>query len=640
MQSKFRSKFVILHVFLFKTNHFQHQILISFLLAAAIVQLIAAPPAAHAQTSPPPPAQLIWQGPAEMTSADRSQCASWRVSDANQATAQSCDGASQTQPLGVTDHQVWAMFRQRFAPFRYSTNVETVEFQGSGENKASTVWQRALLAWARGKYAEQESGKSSAAAFTVVSWYLGPDLTHSNLCTHLSVLAYGYAYAATLPCKGNQVTDVVGDWLTDLEIEKLDVWLYQRAPLYQTTNYMSGLGAQSMSPEEVTDAGLWAGALWSRVRATVSVGAPANTATTTATLTATETSFPTVTATKVATFTPSPIQTATTTATATPFPTFTATKAASSTPTPTVTASATRTPPMQITPQPTASPTMTARVVVSASVRTASPSTPSPTVTATVITTMTVTAPVTSTVQAIEALTNVNIRNGPGVTYPVVGRVTARQIVPMIGAAPENGWWRVICPTDATGNCFVSANPRFTRPTRLAPTIPLPAATLPAAPAAITPNGWLTYTDTAAKFTIVYPSTWTVTPRTDAPGLTGGVVSFQSSPTGLEPTYKIEIGQYQKPITNTADLAEWTFAYNQETSEFPAEQLKISVLEARTVDSLEAIFIRWSTPLGDSQYTNIRRGETVWFVWSNIGNLTDEETKTIYDQMVSSLNFE
>jgi hypothetical protein len=39
------------------------------------------------------------------------------------------------------------------------------------------------------------------------------------------------------------------------------------------------------------------------------------------------------------------------------------------------------------------------------------------------------------------------------------------------------------------------------------------------------------------------------------------------------------------------------------------------------------------------QYTNIRRGETVWFVWTNMGGSANEEYLQIYNHMLRSLRF-
>lgn len=72
---------------------------------------------------------------------------------------------------------------------------------------------------------------------------------------------------------------------------------------------------------------------------------------------------------------------------------------------------------------------------------------------------------ITTEVQTIQALVNVNIRSGPGTTYDVVGRVFAGQTAQVTGSTPDTGWWRVICPDGTVGNCFVVNDPSLTQPT-------------------------------------------------------------------------------------------------------------------------------------------------------------------------------
>lgn len=70
-----------------------------------------------------------------------------------------------------------------------------------------------------------------------------------------------------------------------------------------------------------------------------------------------------------------------------------------------------------------------------------------------------------TSVAYIQALTDVRIRRGPGTGYAIIGRVYAGQIARVTGVARGGGWWRVMCPDDSAGNCFVSALPSLTQPT-------------------------------------------------------------------------------------------------------------------------------------------------------------------------------
>lgn len=71
-----------------------------------------------------------------------------------------------------------------------------------------------------------------------------------------------------------------------------------------------------------------------------------------------------------------------------------------------------------------------------------------------------------TSVRYVMAQTNVNMRGGPGTTYAIIGGVAEGQVALVTGVTADGGWWRVICPNDTVGNCFVSADPALTQPTR------------------------------------------------------------------------------------------------------------------------------------------------------------------------------
>jgi hypothetical protein len=62
------------------------------------------------------------------------------------------------------------------------------------------------------------------------------------------------------------------------------------------------------------------------------------------------------------------------------------------------------------------------------------------------------------------ALETVNIRQGPGETYPVIGQVAGGMQARVTGANSDGQWWRVICPDYTVGDCWVSAAPALTQP--------------------------------------------------------------------------------------------------------------------------------------------------------------------------------
>ena len=46
-----------------------------------------------------------------------------------------------------------------------------------------------------------------------------------------------------------------------------------------------------------------------------------------------------------------------------------------------------------------------------------------------------------------------------------IGLIAGGQIARVTGASPDGAWWRVICPDDTVGDCWVSAAPEMTVPT-------------------------------------------------------------------------------------------------------------------------------------------------------------------------------
>lgn len=70
-----------------------------------------------------------------------------------------------------------------------------------------------------------------------------------------------------------------------------------------------------------------------------------------------------------------------------------------------------------------------------------------------------------SQVQYVMALTDVNIWSGSDTGYPIIGIVFAGQIAQVTGVTADGAWWRVICPDNSVGSCFVIADPSLTQPT-------------------------------------------------------------------------------------------------------------------------------------------------------------------------------
>ncbi len=67
-------------------------------------------------------------------------------------------------------------------------------------------------------------------------------------------------------------------------------------------------------------------------------------------------------------------------------------------------------------------------------------------------------------VQFVMAQQDLAIVAGPGTDYAEVGQVFGGQTAKVTGLSEDGQWWRVICPDDRIGNCFVPADPRLTQP--------------------------------------------------------------------------------------------------------------------------------------------------------------------------------
>lgn len=210
-------------------------------------------------------AGMSYHGPAEMGSPDTSKCTALFVGASSEVGLGTCDDNLQTVELGARAYDEWRYMRGRFAPFVYETETERLIFEGMG-NVSGEPWQRAILAWARARHAELATGQTSATINTAMSWHLGQDFTQKNVCRHLTVLDYGFAYAEEIMCEGLDVINATADWLTSEELAQFDTWLYERSPLYSDKNYIDGKGSQEVDEAELAEVSNWAMNLWLRIR--------------------------------------------------------------------------------------------------------------------------------------------------------------------------------------------------------------------------------------------------------------------------------------------------------------------------------------------------------------------------------------
>jgi hypothetical protein len=67
-------------------------------------------------------------------------------------------------------------------------------------------------------------------------------------------------------------------------------------------------------------------------------------------------------------------------------------------------------------------------------------------------------------VQYVMAQQDVPIYGGPAEQYSIIGSIAAGQTAKVTGVSADGMWWRVICPDQTVGDCWVSADPAWTQP--------------------------------------------------------------------------------------------------------------------------------------------------------------------------------
>lgn len=77
-------------------------------------------------------------------------------------------------------------------------------------------------------------------------------------------------------------------------------------------------------------------------------------------------------------------------------------------------------------------------------------------------------------VQYVLALQDVRMRSGPGLQFNIISFVAAGQTARVTGVSSNGAWWRVICPDNSMGSCWVSAANNLTKPSAAPDTSPYP----------------------------------------------------------------------------------------------------------------------------------------------------------------------
>ena len=158
------------------------------------------------------------------------------------------------------------------------------------------------------------------------------------------------------------------------------------------------------------------------------------------------------------------------------------------------------------------------------------------------------TAATTTPSPQLVTLQNMNVRQGPSTQYPIVAYLPQEQTALIIGQNPEGTWWKILCPTGATGNeCWVSGGAQFTTasnavgvPIAAVPPTPTPAPTNTPAPEPPTPAPVVS---NPALFYLANGNIWQMPLQVAASGVSktadpqqltnlGNVSQFELSPDG------------------------------------------------------------------------------------------------------------
>lgn len=69
-------------------------------------------------------------------------------------------------------------------------------------------------------------------------------------------------------------------------------------------------------------------------------------------------------------------------------------------------------------------------------------------------------------VQYVMAQADIAIHNAPRLDAPVIGHIFGGMVARVTGASVDQQWWRVVCPDDSVGSCWVLADTGSTQPTQ------------------------------------------------------------------------------------------------------------------------------------------------------------------------------
>lgn len=133
-------------------------------------------------------------------------------------------------------------------------------------------------------------------------------------------------------------------------------------------------------------------------------------------------------------------------------------------------------------------------------------------------------------------LTDLNVRTGPGINYPIVGYLRSGSSARIIGKSPSGYWWKIECPPGAGSECWASAGTQYSAATNAEG---IAIAAVPPAPTA-TPTATVQATATAtATPTVAGNATATATTTGNATATAtqaGTATATATQPSGNTPT--------------------------------------------------------------------------------------------------------
>ncbi len=155
-------------------------------------------------------------------------------------------------------------------------------------------------------------------------------------------------------------------------------------------------------------------------------------------------------------------------------------------------------------------------------------------------------------------------------------------------------------------------------------------------------TNWVDYTDPRFDFSVQYPGDWDLVLRDDDYSMGSHLTFIDSEQETTDDPHdskpKVVIGMYLVSWSERLKLPDrtlkgWTDRYNELSQGSVISRVDSS--QNTEVDNLDALSEE-GEGISSFKYTNIPKGDIVWFIWSNA---EDEKDAAIYEQMVASFKF-